>query len=143
MPRYRSINVLTKLCTGYTGGEEFLVAIAWEDDRVKSVLNKVKQIVNSNKTVPERYIFDAYTKYEPILQPPFRQSFEDDGQMTWDENEKVPKNNLQLKFTLPNLYILMLAVQKADWKIRDDQEEAFAAQITCLPQTLLFGLSRN
>lgn len=81
--------VLKKFLTGYTGGEEFLVAIAWEDDRVKLALNKTRYIVNSNKKVPERYIFDIYTNYEPMLQPRFRQSFEGSGEMTWEENEKV------------------------------------------------------
>ena len=69
-----------------------MVSIAWEDDHVQSVLKKVKQVVNSNKKVPERFIKDIYVKYEPLLQPPFSELYGETGEMIWEENEKV--NNL-------------------------------------------------
>ncbi|EFX65497.1 hypothetical protein DAPPUDRAFT_333133 [Daphnia pulex] len=78
----------------YTGGEEFLVSIAWENDHVQSVLKKVKQVVNSNKKVPEWFIRDTYAKYEPLLQQPFSELYGETDDMIWDKNEKLFKKRM-------------------------------------------------
>ncbi len=74
---------------GYSGGEEYLVPIAWEDDHVQCILRKVKKVIDSNEIGPERYIIDVYGPYEPLLQQPFSDSFDSTGEMTWRANEKV------------------------------------------------------
>jgi hypothetical protein len=105
---------------GYTGGEEFLVSIAWEDDHVQSVLKKVKQVVNSNKKVPERFIRDTYAKYEPLLQQPFSELYGETDEMIWDKNEKVRDEIFNTCFTLTNIQCSLsdlLVVQEAYGRI--------------------------
>lgn len=50
---------------------------------------KVKVIVNSNDKAPGIYIRETYTAFESILQQSFSDSFEESGQVPWEENEKV------------------------------------------------------
>lgn len=75
--------------TGYSGGEEYLVPIAWEEDYIQSAIEKVKKIVNSNDRAPVRYIRKTYTSFETILQQSFSDSFEESSEVTWEESEKV------------------------------------------------------
>ena len=80
-----------KTITGYSGGEPFLVPIAWEEDHVMSALKQVKRVIESNDRGPGRYIRYVYGQHESILKEPFSESFQDvtAGEMTWQENEKV------------------------------------------------------
>lgn len=78
--------------TGYTGGEEWLVPISWEEDDLQSILFQVKKIVDSNEKGPEQYIRIAYGNYKAILQKPFGDSFEDTREANWEEHEKVVSN---------------------------------------------------
>lgn len=75
--------------TGYTDGDEWLVAISWDEDHLQSILFKVKRIVESNEKGPERYIHLAYGNYKAILEKPFGDSFEDTREANWEEHEKV------------------------------------------------------
>ena len=64
----------------------------------------MKQVVNSNKKVPERFIRDIYAKYEPLLQQPFSDLYGETDEMIWNENEEVRDENHILKscFTFIN-----------------------------------------
>lgn len=96
--------------TGYTGGDDLLVPISWEEDHVQSVLYQVKKIVDSNDKGPGFYINEAYGDYKYMLQKPFSESFEEPNEVPWEEHEKV-FSPLCIHFNLLKPLYFLIVVQ--------------------------------
>ena len=66
------------------------MSIGWDEDRVQEVKAEVKQVIETNRKGPGKYIKTTYDNFMPILLQPFLDSFEDlRPPLSWDEAEKV------------------------------------------------------
>lgn len=68
------------------------MAISWDEDRVHEVLAQVREVIETNRKGPRKYIKRTYDNFMPILLQPFVDSFDDlRPPLSWDEAEKVEK----------------------------------------------------